>query len=437
MSVPKEVLELIKKEDPSNTLWWYETIGEVRGKPCTRLYVCKKTKRYGIEAEEAGREYLDKNVISGSLHWCGCAGYQFAFDNPKRGKGTGYWGYYISTPDPVMSETTDFWYPNVSKFRLYDEKKAMEVLGKHIPHFFIRSLEGVRSVMEYAREYKESKGLEMLAKAGYQWLYKDKRLFKLTGDKTKAVVRWIKENGSYMREKQPSYSFIASAVKNGETGEECEARLSAIRSTKGIKSGAFSAAWGSEPSLKEMIGIHAYLIKQRMDFQSYRDYLEASHALKRNTKDRGVRFPKDLQAQHDKAMAMLDRKKNAATNKALKQAKKALERHSYEFKGLRIVFPDSQQELIRWGNALHNCVGVMEYGGRMAKGECIILGVFKGNKPVECCELIQSADGSDRVKVNQLRGDHNQDSEYHGIAEKLVNRVIRSYKSQRLLGACI
>ena len=68
---------------------------------------------------------------------------------------------------------------------------------------------------------------------------------------------------------------------------------------------------------------------------------------------------------------------------------------------------------------------------------CIILGVFKGNKPVECCELIQSAEGSDRVKVNQLRGDHNQDSEYHGLAEKLVNRVIRSYKSQRLLGACI
>ena len=136
-------------------------------------------------------------------------------------------------------------------------------------------------------------------------------------------------------------------------------------------------------------------------------------------------------------MALLDRKNKAATNKALKQAKKALERYSYGSKGLRIEFPKSQQELIRWGNALHNCVGVMGYGGRMAKGECIILGVFKGNKPVECCELVQSAEGSDRVKVNQLRGDHNQDSEYHGIAAKLVNRVIRSYKSQRLLGACI
>lgn len=437
MGVPKEVLEAMKEKAPSNTLWWFETIGEVRGKPCTRLYVCKKTKRYGIEAEEAGREYLDKNVISGSLHWCGCAGYQFAFDNPEREKGTRYYGYYNVGPDPVMSETNGFWYPGVYKTLLYDEKKAAEVLSKHIPHFFIKSLEGVRSVMEYARAYRESSGLEMLAKAGYQWLYKDKRLFKLKGDKAKAVVRWIKENGSYMRERQPSYSFISTAVKNNETGERCEARLSAIRSMKGIKSGEFAKAWGSEPSLKEMIGLHEYLKEQKMHFQDYKDYLEASHTLKRNTQDHGVRFPKDLQAQHDKAMALLDRKRNAATNKALKKAKKALERYSYGSKGLRIEFPKSQQELIRWGNALHNCVGVMGYGGRMAKGECIILGVFKGKKPVECCELIQSAEGSDRVKVNQLRGDHNQDSEYHGIAAKLVDRVIRSYKSQRLLGVCI
>jgi len=70
------------------------------------------------------------------------------------------------------------------------------------------------------------------------------------------------------------------------------------------------------------------------------------------------------------------------------------------------------------------------------QGSSVILMVYQGNKPLECCELVRKPN-SVNLQICQLRGKHNQDSERHKECEKLVNTFIRSYKNQQLVGDCI
>ena len=51
--------------------------------------------------------------------------------------------------------------------------------------------------------------------------------------------------------------------------------------------------------------------------------------------------------------------------------------------------------------------------------------VYVNDQPLECCELVKKERG-ETLQIEQLRGQHNQDSERHKDCEKLVNQFIHN-----------
>lgn len=422
--IPMNVRQFVLQTNISQQMYWVEIIDVIDGEPCTRLFAYKHTKTYGFECKEVGREFLDRNETSGSLYYGQLSGYIVAWGNRKYSQ-----PYY--PVDDNFYPTTDFWYPKVSKSILYTANEAYSILKNYIPYFSLNSLVHVFSVMEYARNYIKYPQVEMLAKAGFPYLYKDKRLFKLTKEKKRKVSRWIIENKDYMYTHQPTYPFIMMAIKNNEDAWKTHYRCVSMNHIKYMKSNGFHYEY------EQMVELVKYLERQGMGIIEYKDYLEASQKLHRNISDRGVLFPRDLMTAHDEVMSLVDQKENKTVNRKLKKIYKLLEQYSYKYKGLQIVIPKTQRELVQWGEKLHNCVGTMGYGKKMANGNCIILGVFKDGVPVECCELKPKNEKSKKLKIEQLRGDHNQDSDYHVIAEKLIDKFISAYSIMNVVGASI
>lgn len=128
----------------------------------------------------------------------------------------------------------------------------------------------------------------------------------------------------------------------------------------------------------------------------YRDYLEMCSDLEYNMKNSFVLYPHDLQKSHDKTAKRYKSKSEAITKKKFMAAYSCIEGQlDYEKDGMKIVYPETPDDMIAESHALHHCVD--SYLSRVAKGECFILFLRKcadestpfftieirGNKPVQ------------------------------------------------------
>ena len=395
---------------------WCEMLDIIDGQPCTRLFGFKNTKTHGLEVKEAAREFLDKNYTSGSLLWSHYCGYLMNF-------GRGMAAHYYDE-DNNFYETTDLWYPNVSKEKLYNLSQVKELFSQFIPYFYIDTIEDIYSVMEYARQYKNNHEFEMLAKAGCPHFYKYKAFYRLSKHKKREFIQWIQNNAEYCKKYHPTYQFVSWSVKAHETAEETKLRCTIMCHAKLFKSEDIIFTYD------QMAEICKYLEKQDCDIVTYRDYLVMSREIHRDITDRGVLFPRNVIAQHEALLARKNKKQNRKINKVMGELKAKLNELQIKYKGLQIIIPESQEELVRLGNKLHNCVGTMGFGEKIRKGKILILEIRRNGEPLECCELnIEKS-----VNIVQLRGDHNQPSEHHENAEKLVCKFINLYKP--FMGVC-
>ena len=99
---------------------------------------------------------------------------------------------------------------------------------------------------------------------------------------------------------------------------------------------------------------------------------------------------------------------------------------------MKLIIPSTNADFVNVGNKLAICVGSNNYDQKMAKRKCLIVFVYKNNEPLECCELVNEAH---HLKINQLRGKHNQPSKYHEKAEELVNQFIQSCHKTKTLSS--
>ncbi len=104
----------------------------------------------------------------------------------------------------------------------------------------------------------------------------------------------------------------------------------------------------------------------------YRDYLDMCAEQNYDMKNSFVLYPADLQKAHDKVAHRIKMKANAKMRRDFKAAyRRIMNRLDFEWKGMKIVYPASPEEIISEGHALHHCVG--GYVDRVAKKECMIL----------------------------------------------------------------
>lgn len=131
----------------------------------------------------------------------------------------------------------------------------------------------------------------------------------------------------------------------------------------------------------------------------YRDYLDMCHRMGYDMKNSFVLYPKDLQKAHDRAVHRYEQKKDTLTKRNFTAVYKQLSgRLDFEKDGMKIVYPETPDDVVAEGHALHHCVG--SYTERVADGECVIVFLRRcsdESKPFYTIEVMGD-------KVVQVRG---------------------------------
>lgn len=105
--------------------------------------------------------------------------------------------------------------------------------------------------------------------------------------------------------------------------------------------------------------------------REYADYLDLCRKLEFPLSD-SVLFPRDLQKAHDRAAAQWKQELDAKMRRDFHAAMESIRLHAdFELDGMVVLCPQSPEDIIQEGQALHHCVGT--YVDRVAKQECVIL----------------------------------------------------------------
>lgn len=423
MRTVKDYINELPKAEPLS-LHFVETIEYEQDVPFLKITAIKAIKKfnYKLLVEEVYKANIEESFVK-NLFFSRICGYR-PFFKEERCKKNAIQGYYY---EHKWAKCSDNWVPHMSNIiKLYTKKEFEEAFKVYAPYLTIdyRTFDG-EDLLDYIRRFMKETKIELLAKNGLGYLYKDSRIFKLKDERLKAFILWCRLNARYISNHKPNYPYISRCIKAGMTGEQMQEYEVYFAIQKVLKQFHYS--------LEDCKEIKKYLDHQYGGPTFYRDYLVMSKANHRDISNRGVRFPRDFMRQHDTMAASYTKNKNRKLNSQIKEVYRELKKMQLvdEKNKLQIVIPRSQEDLVTLGNALNNCVGTAGYGMRVAKKECIILGIFKDGKPLECGELVFTKRSS--VKLNQLRGSHNQPSKEHSEVKKLVNKFIRNYRSSSMM----
>lgn len=184
------------------------------------------------------------------------------------------------------------------------------------------------------------------------------------------------------------------------------------------RSGEVKYRW---PSIKICLR-NKYKIK---DVGMYFDYLDLLTYFNKDLRNAKYVCPKDLKKEHDRLVVkkrVLQRKREIERQrKEVKQAQKQYYKDKKAFfdlmfsKGKIVIVPlKSVQEFMEEGDTLNHCLFTNKY---YKKPDSLILSARIDNKPIETIEV-----NLKKLKIEQSRGLHNQQTEHHDSIVKLVKK---------------
>lgn len=340
------------------------------------------------------------------------------------------WSWYYGDAEPCddIVSYEDAKVPHFGGELLFDENDVKRL----VPETKYCDRLPLSSIIEFIKVFREHPGVELFLKSEKtMFLWSDTRVWNLSKEKQKAIIPYLKKG--YSLNDALGLVRYGSREKMNKEREKASALRRLKKAFKGTK-----YKFNDEMLLE----IDKYLKSQKASDWLYIDYLDMSrrlHRLKKNP-SRGVLFPRDLNEQHDNMTAIISeieaakeaKKQEEFNNETAKAFNEILKKYGgfvreISNKVLTIKIPDNHLFLVDVGNKLDNCVGVNGYSKKMLQGKCLILVIYKDDEPVECCELLPT---NKSFKINQLRGKHNQDSEYHEECEHMINQFIYKVKNQ-------
>lgn len=153
----------------------------------------------------------------------------------------------------------------------------------------------------------------------------------------------------------------------------------------------------------------------------YRDYLDICKKLGYDIKNSFVKYPADLQKAHDKAAKRLKHKADAQAKRQFIAVYKSIaQKYDFEKDGMKIVYPEVPDDVVKEGHALHHCVG--SYTDRIVNHECVILFLRQCSDPEKSFYTIEIRG----IQIVQVRGSGNC------AATPEVDKFIRAWE-QRVL----
>lgn len=142
-----------------------------------------------------------------------------------------------------------------------------------------------------------------------------------------------------------------------------------------------------------------YLKKHRGSWYILRDYWKMAGRLDWDLTDSLVRWPRDLNVAHDRAMREQRHKKDQLLAAGFQQRAAELDRLSFELDGLLIRPCQDQTELVLEGKILHHCVG--SYAKDHAEGRTAILFIRRAEKPNKPYFTLELAEKELTVRQNR------------------------------------
>lgn len=168
-----------------------------------------------------------------------------------------------------------------------------------------------------------------------------------------------------------------------------------------------------------------WVVKNKIDFRIYQDYLAMLDELKLPKNSELVLMPKDLRAKHDDLAKTITKIKQAERNDYLNSVLETRSQYEMTIDGYTFILPKTLREIVDEGSVLHHCVGSNGYLEKHRKGETTIVFMRKAEDKLHSLYTIEYRDG----KIIQIQGKRNRvgiTKEIREIADKWAKKAKRA-----------
>lgn len=178
-----------------------------------------------------------------------------------------------------------------------------------------------------------------------------------------------------------------------------------------------------------------YLVKQKRSLRYYDDYINMLHEIGNHSDEDMVLFPKNLEAEHDKLVGIINALKQEEELKLEKREKVLMQEISsrlkkYEYKNneYQVVAPNELKDIVDEGIELSHCVGSKHYLDKHKKGEETIMFVRKASDKSTPFYTMTFVDSKN--KVTQIHGKGNEVTDEDPLIEDFIKNEWLPYVSK-------
>lgn len=333
---------------------------------------------------------------------------------------------------PRWYESTEWGFAEDRYFDPYAPVVNREYIDK-FPEFrysAVNLYKGV-DVLRYLWYYRRYPQIEYVIKAGLHGYIFSKQILRKAG-KDKRFCKWLFRNREDIIRNHYYVDVILRSYKTNKPLAELQTqREYGMKLSKDAGLNELRSFFASD--LERFV---SYIRKQNANVYSYRDYFRACNYLGLDmTRDKN-RYPKDFRRWHDvrideynTAKAMKDAEERKAFYDKFASVASKYAELTYDKRSVFVaVLPQSPYDLVREGNALHHCVGRMNYDRKFIREETLI--VFIREKERADVPFVTVEYSPSQRKILQCYGEH--DSKPDDSVLDYVNNVWLPYANKKI-----
>ncbi|EMG9622391.1 PcfJ domain-containing protein [Listeria monocytogenes] len=273
-------------------------------------------------------------------------------------------------------------------------KNTSELRYLEIPHIDFREIGSMykyRAEIEFLQKIKAHR---LAKEVMYQEIKYSRGTCRKSVDMRIINAKWLKENKPFF--KNTNRGFIefelARRIKqrNGKLVPGIEEYLD-YRDINKI------------PTNIGIVRFQNWVIKNKVDFNYYMDYLSMIHKLGIPLDSENIIIPKNLVTAHDNAVILVNQLKYEGAEKKYKERFEKIKGYEKVVANYAFIVPREVIDIVKEGKNLHHCVGGAGYIERHIEGKTTIIFVRDKKDLEKSFYTLEYKNG----QINQLRGKHN------------------------------
>jgi len=286
-------------------------------------------------------------------------------------------------------------------------------------------------ILQYLRLYEKYPQTEYLIKLRLESYVKSKIILEKV-EKDTRFRKWLSKHREELKARNYYITTILQAYRKNKPLAEIQSFETAKKELR------YNSTYKPIRELfkNELERFFHYIGKQKTNISSYADYLKACSYLGMNMADEKNRLPHDFQRWHDiridgyhTAKALAEAKEREKLEAQFARIAEKYLPMEYHTRGNYVIcIARSPADLIREGEALHHCVGRMNYDQRMIREESLIFFIRNAGNPDVSFVTIEYSPKN--KKVLQCYGINNTKPEDNVLT--YINKVWLPYANRKI-----